>query len=182
MKTLRLGKKQIKDLVKLSGESDFRVHLDSRTAGTYCNGDMLGHLFASPLWGYMQAYGVYDKDGMLVAVMTATFLKKFPMTEMQSGKVVVVGGSYTARGYRRKGLQKHLLKMTEKDARTWGAYYLVYPKWLETDYKWLVDREWLTDEQKEIRLGIWQRCKPTPYDGRTRLAVRYIGKRGGEQG
>lgn len=119
MKAVRLGMKNIKDLMELSQKIDFPCSVDK--AKNFCNGKWFKTL--RNLGGVTQMYGMYDGK-TLIAVLTATYSYIFPTGKGLSGRVVELSGAYVVLGYRHHGIITHLARCVERDAREWKADYI----------------------------------------------------------
>ena len=109
IKTIRLTKENIPDLIKLSQQDDFPFKLNEKMLKEYCKGE-------DPIKMCVQTYGVYD-DEKLIAVMTASYLNVFFHKDSPHGKTVQISGAYVIPERRSEGFGTMLLEAIKTDAK-----------------------------------------------------------------
>ncbi len=146
----RLTIASIHALCQLSKESDFPYKIiDNGTSMVeYCKG-------AEPEDGTTQVYGISRKNGELVSVMTASFMKVFPDANSPHGKIVHISGEYTKKEYRHGRYAALLLEAIEEDARKYGADYLYCDnpsdEYKESGFKYLTEiRMWKVLKSEDL--------------------------------
>lgn len=118
MANMRLNRGSAADLAAFSETEGFPYILNEDTARLYCRG-------TAPTGPGVQTYGIYDENGMLAAVMTATFCLVFPHSDSPHGRIVHISGAFTRRNCRDQHHASTLLEAIEDDARRYfGADYL----------------------------------------------------------
>ena len=109
MRSVRLDNGSAADLAAFSKTEGFPYVLDEDTARLYCSG-------IPPAAPCMQTYGIYDENGMLAAVMTATFCLVFPHNDSPHGRIVHISGAFTREDRRKRHYASTLLSAIENDA------------------------------------------------------------------
>ena len=118
MRNVRLDSESAADLAALSKTEGFPYVLDEDTARLYCSG-------IPPAAPCTQTYGIYDRNEMLAAVMTATFCFVFPHHDSPKGRIVHISGAFTRADRRNCNYASALLNAIEEDARRYfNADYL----------------------------------------------------------
>lgn len=118
MRNVRLDNGSAADLAVFSKTEGFPYVLGEDTARLYCRG-------TTPTGPGVQTYGIYDNNGMLAAVMTATFCLVFPHSDSPHGRIVHISGAFTRADRRNCHYASALLNAIEEDARRYfNADYL----------------------------------------------------------